>query len=85
MLRNLMPTKNQLEKNNLISSSSYFEYSSEDEDYLILPNKKNIKNDYFNINSEPDYEYKIRKPDKIYKTEDKHFGRVNIILNKYIV
>ena len=47
MLRNLIPTKNHLEKNNLISSSSYFEYSSEDEDYLILPNKKNIKNDYF--------------------------------------
>ena len=88
MNRKYIPTKNDLENENLISSSSYFEDSSADEDYLlrnIIPNKKKIPYDYFDTNSDSENEYKTRKPDKIYKTEDKHFGRVNIILNKYIV
>ena len=35
MYRNLIPSKNQLQTDNLISSSSYFEDSSEDEGYLL--------------------------------------------------
>ena len=79
MYRNLIPSKNQLQTDNLISSSSYFEDSSEDEGYLLrnmISNKRNTKKDYFNYDSEN--EYKTRKPDKVHKTEDKHFGRVKI-------
>ena len=53
MNRKYIPTKNDLENENLISSSSYFEDSSADEDYLlrnIIPNKKKIPYDYFDTN-----------------------------------
>ena len=77
MNRKYIPIKNDLENENLISSSSYFEDSSARLSLRnIIPNKKNIKNDYFDTNSDSENEYKTRKPDKIYKTEDKHFGRV---------
>jgi hypothetical protein len=77
MDRNLSPSKNQLQTDNLISSSSYFEDSSEDEGYLLrnmISNKRNTKKDYFNYDSEN--EYKTRKPEIIYKTETTHYGRV---------
>ena len=88
MNRKYIPTKNDLENENLISSSSYFEDSSADEDYLlrnIIPNKKKIPYDYFDTNSDSENEYKTRKPDKVHKTEDKHFGRVKYYFKINIV
>ena len=56
-------------------SDSYFDDTSEQEDYLFQ--SKN-SNDYFNSSSDSDIEYKTKKPEITYITETNHYGRVKI-------
>ena len=61
-------------------SDSYFDDTSEQEDYLFQ--SKN-SNDYFNSSSDSDIEYKTKKPEITYITETYHFGRVKIKFYNY--
>ena len=61
-------------------SDSYFDDTSEQEDYLFQ--SKN-SNDYFNSSSDSENEYKTKKPEITYITETYHFGRVKIKFYNY--
>ena len=82
MEKNLAPEIQDLKTKNE-TSDSYFNTSDEDIQNQNFNSKAST--DYFNVSFDSENEYKTRKPDKVHKTEDKHFGRVKYYFKINIV